>query len=277
MGSLDLQWLTADGVKLAAQDWRPEGSAVAVVGLVHGLGEHQGRYGHVIAALNRAGFAVLGFDLRGHGRSEGPRGYVPAYDALLDDIDLLLAQAAQRYPSLPRFLYGHSLGGNLVLIHTLRRRPTLAGVVATSPILRTAFKPPAWKLVLGRAMCRLWPRLSMSNEIDPDGLSHDAQVARAYVDDPLVHARVSPRLGIGLIEAGLWLLDHAAEFRLPLLLVHGGADPITSAQATREFAQRVPGDCTCKIWEGLYHETHNEPQKAEVIAFTIEWLKAHIP
>ena len=277
MAQKEIEIQTEDGMHLRGLDWQPEGQALAAICLVHGIGEHVGRYAHVVAALNRAGFAVVGFDQRGHGRSEGARGFVPSYDVFLEDIHRQIEEMRRLYVGKPAFLYGHSMGGNLVLYYCLRRRPTLNGVVSTSPQLRMATKPPAWKTTLGRLMLNVWPSMAMANGLDLQYLSHDPQVAIAYKEDPLVHDRVTPHLGIGLIDSGEWLLQHAAEFRLPLLLVHGSEDRLTSAAATQEFAALVPGDCTLKIWEGFYHETHNEPQKAEVIAFMLDWLKRHLP
>ena len=257
----------------------------AVVCLVHGLGEHCGRYAHVADAFNQAGFAVLSMDQRGHGRTAGPRGYAVSLDTMLDDVALLLAEAEKRYPGQPAFLYGHSMGGGLVLNYALRRySPTkegqgagkLAGVIATSPALRTAFPPPAIKLALGRALAGLLPSLAMANELELAGLSRDPEVIEKYKSDPLVHDRISTRLAIDLIDSGGWALEHAAEFPLPLLLVHGSADRLTSAPASQEFAAKVPGGrCTLKIWEGFYHETHNEPEKEQVIGLMVNWIGAH--
>ena len=276
MQHFEFGWQTEDGLRLYAQGWQPETEPKGVVCLVHGLGEHSGRYRHLAAFLNQADYALLAFDLRGHGKSEGQRGHAPGYEALLDDIAHLLAEAAERYPDRPRFLYGHSLGGNLVINYALRRRPQLAGVIATGPLLRTAFEPPAWKIPLGKIMRGLWPALSMSNEIDRQDLSRDPAVVRAYNDDPLVHDRVTARLGIDMLEAGLWALEHAAELSLPLLLMHGGADRLTSAQASREFAAQAGTRCTLKIWDGFYHEIHNEPEQGEVFEYLLEWLNGKL-
>jgi alpha-beta hydrolase superfamily lysophospholipase len=275
MGTEESSLTTADGLRLHLTDWKPEATTRAVVCLVHGIGEHVGRYRHVADALNRAGFSLVGMDLRGHGKSEGPRGYIPSFDVLLDDIALQIDFAGRAYAGHPVFLYGHSLGGSLVLYYAIRRRPSLAGVVATGPQLRLAFQPPAWKTALGRLLLNVYPGFSMPSGLEVAALSHDPQVVRAYVEDPLVHDRVSPRLGIGLIDNGLWLLEHAGEFTLPLLIMHGGDDRITSPEATREFAGKVPGDCTLKIWDGLYHEIHNESQKGQVLGFMIDWLGKH--
>lgn len=276
MAHEELSWPAHDGLDLYAQCWTPDAPR-AVVGLIHGLGEHSGRYAHVAAALNRAGYAVLAFDLRGHGRSAGPRGHTPSYEALLADIDRLIEQVGQRFPGLPAFLYGHSLGGNLVLNHALRRRPALAGVVATSPGLRLAFEPPPIKVALARVMNALLPAFVQPNGLEVAALSRDPQVVHDYTHDSLVHDRISARLFVGFFEAGRWALAHAAEMALPLLLVHGDADRICAVEGSREFAAQAPGDCSLQAWAGLYHETHNEPEKEQVLQFAIDWLDAHLP
>jgi alpha-beta hydrolase superfamily lysophospholipase len=275
MKHTDVQWRSADGLALVGRSWEPDGEPKAVVCLVHGLGEHCGRYAHVAAALTTAGLAVLACDKRGHGRSEGKRGFIPSYDALMDDIDLLLDQASTRHPGKPRFLYGHSLGGNEVLNYALRRKPALAGVVATSPGLRTAFKPSAAQLAAGKIMNRLYPGFTMANGLDVTAISRDPTVVEAYQKDPLVHDRLSARLGVELLETGEWAIDHAADFPVPLLLAHGTGDRITSHQASQEFAAKAPA-CTLKLWEGLYHETHNEPEKGAVILENVAWITQRI-
>ena len=118
----------------------------------------------------------------------------------------------------------------------------------------------------------LWPSLLLGNELDSNSISHDREVIDSYVDDPLVHSLISPRLGISMLEAGKWALDHAGEFALPLLLMHGEADPFTSIDASRTFAERLSGDCSFKTWEGMYHEIHNETGNGEVLTFIIDWL-----
>lgn len=296
MSHIEFTKQSPDNLPIYFQGWQPEKQIQAVVCLVHGLGEHTGRYAHVAAALNDANIALLGFDLRGHGKSGGPRGHTPSYDALMDDIGRLLDEAATRYPGQPRFLYGHSLGGNLVLNYALRRchadstsigagglrngsrdlqspgAGEVAGVVSTSPFLRVANPLPPLKVALAKVMNKLQPGMQMANGLALDGLAHDPEVIRAYMSDPLVHNKISVRLATGMLEAGEWALAHAAEFPVPLLLVHGTADKLTSAPASQEFAARAGDKCTLKLWEGFYHETHNEPGKAEVLGFMIDWL-----
>lgn len=176
MQQVESRYSSKDGLQIWSQSWRPEGALKAVVCLVHGIGEHSGRYAHVAEALCAAGYALCACDLRGHGRSGGPRGHAPTYDAMLDDIDLLLNEAGQRYPGRPQFLYGHSLGGNLVINHALRRHPVVGGVVATSPCLRTTTPTPVFKLWLGKICYQVRPGLTMATGLAPDGLSRDHRV-----------------------------------------------------------------------------------------------------
>ncbi len=264
-----------DGLALHGRGWRPDAEARAVICLVHGLGEHSGRYGHMGEAFNHAGYALMTFDLRGHGRSDGSRGHAPNYAALMTDISALLNEVKLHYPSLPRFLYGHSLGGNLVIHYALREHPNLAGIIASAPLLRTASKPPTWKLAMLRAMVGVWPSLSIPNGLETSALSRDPKVVLAYQNDPLTHDRISARLAMNMLRYGQWNLEHAAEFPLPLLLMHGDADRITSAQASRDFAAQANTRCTLKIWNGLYHELHNEPEQNQVLDDILEWLETH--
>ncbi|RME89855.1 MAG: alpha/beta hydrolase [Anaerolineae bacterium] len=276
MHSVERNLRTRDGLNLFVQEWAPDSKPRAVVCLVHGHGEHVGRYAHVAEALTAAGFALHGFDQRGHGRSEGARGHTPSYDALLDDIEDFLAQVAENQPNLPRFLYGHSMGGNLVINYALRRRPSLAGVIATGPWLRLAFEPPRLKVTLGMAMNRILPGFTQTSGLETAALSRDPDVVRAYENDPLVHDKISARLFVSMYESGLWALEHAAEFPLPLLLMHGTADRLTSAQASEEFARRADERVTLRLWEGWYHEIHNEPEKEEVFQVMVAWLSEHL-
>jgi alpha-beta hydrolase superfamily lysophospholipase len=266
-------WKSSDGLDMYARGWAPQGQPKAVIMLVHGLGEHVARYDHVAAVLTEKGYAMLGFDLRGHGRSGGPRGHAPTYEALMDDIAAFSRQTDARFAGLPRFLYGHSLGGNLVLNYALRRKPDLRGVIATGPWLKLAFEPPASQVTLGRFMNGIAPGFVQHSKLDTKGLSHDLAVVSKYENDPLVHDKISVRLFVEMYATGLWALDHAAEFPLPLLLMHGAADPITSAQASREFAQKAGDKVTLKVWDGLYHEIHNEPEKEQVFACMLDWLE----
>ncbi|NLT95230.1 MAG: alpha/beta hydrolase [Clostridia bacterium] len=267
---------TRDGLRLFAQVWEPGGSPRAVVSLIHGLGEYSGRYEYLAEKFNERGMVLLAFDLRGSGKSEGPRGHTPSYELLMDDISRLLKEASQRYPGQARFLYGHSLGGNLVLNYSLRKKPPLKGMIVTSPWLKLAFEPPMVKIVLGEIMDKFWPSFSQANGISAHSLSHDGEVVRKYIEDPLVHNRITVRLFFEAYRAGLWALEHGGELHLPLLLMHGTDDGVTSPQASEEFFDKAGSCCTLKLWQGQYHELHNELIKDEVIRFCLNWIEKHI-
>lgn len=271
----ELTSTTQDGLKLYGCEWRPDSTpAKGLIVLVHGIGEHIGRYEHVAEAMTQAGFVLAGYDLRGHGRSQGQRGHTPSYDTFLDEIGQSIEENHKRFPDLPCFLYGHSMGGALVLNFGLRRPSVIKGVIATGPMLRTAFAPPAFKVMLGRMMDRMFPAFSMTNGLEAGTLYHSSGEDKKYETDPLVHGLLSARLGIAMIDNGLWALNHAAEFPLPLLLMHGGDDRITDPKASREFADKVGNNCTLKIWNGLYHEIHNEQEQNEVFNFMVTWMNS---
>jgi len=261
------------GAELYSQAWEPPNPAKAAVCLVHGLGEHSGRYQHVAEAFNQAGFSFLGYDQHGHGKSPGKKGHIPDYETLLDDISLALQVTQERYPAVPIFLYGHSMGGNLVLNYALRRKPQLSGVICTSPWIQLSTEPPKAQVFLARVMNKIYPSFTQNNGLDVSGLSHDPQVSQDYQNDPLVHDQASARLFVAFYAAGNWALEHAKDLTVPLLLAHGGRDPMTSAGASQEFAVKAGKLCTLKIWDGMFHETHNEIDKDEVIAYYIQWAE----
>jgi alpha-beta hydrolase superfamily lysophospholipase len=276
METFEWNWKTSDGLQMYSKGWAPKGELKATICLVHGLGEHIGRYEHVAEALTEKGYALLGFDLRGHGKSAGPRGHTPSYDALMDDITAFFGQIEARYPGLPRFSYGHSLGGNLVLNYALRCKPAWRGVIATGPWLKLAFDPPASKVSLGKMMNKILPGFTQASGLETAALSHDPAVVKAYENDPLVHDKISARMFVSTYDSGLWALEHAAEFLLPLLLMHGTADRLTSAEASRQFGEAAGKNVTLRLWDGWYHEIHNEPEKAQVFKEMTDWLAAHL-
>lgn len=273
MQSGNFNFSSNDGLTLFGRFWQAQGTPKGVINLVHGLGEHSGRYPHVAEAMTKAGYHFIGFDLRGHGLSEGKRGHTPDYDHILDDVTLFLEKSNQLFdPELPDFLYGHSLGGSVVLNYVLRRTNDLAGVISTDPPLRLAFEPPKVKHLLGKIMAKLMPSFSMNNGLEVEALSRDAAVVKAYRDDVLVHDRVSAMMAIELIDTGQYTLDHAADWDMPLLLMHGTADRVSSPQSTQEFAENAKGKVALRLWEGFYHEIHNDIGKEQVITTMIEWL-----
>lgn len=268
---------TRDGLILRGNGWAPESAPRAVLCLVHGHGEHTGRYAHVGQALTDAGFALMGFDLRGHGRSEGARGHTPSYDVLMDDVADMLQQVRARYADVPLFLYGHSMGGNLVINYALRRKSEVVGVIATGPWLRLAFEPSPVQVILARLMDKIYPAFTQNSNLETAALSHDQDVVQAYENDPLVHSMISARLFAAMYESGLWALEHADALSRPMLLSHGSADRLTSAQASRDFAARAGDLVTLHIWNEWYHEIHNEKGNVAFFEVMTDWMQTHLP
>lgn len=266
-----------DGAKLFAQSWQPPTPTKAVVCLVHGLGEHSGRYGHVAERLVRSDYALLAFDLRGHGRTEGQRGHTPSFQSFMDDIETLLNTAAERYPGLPRFLYGHSLGGLLVLNYMLRRQPEITGVITTGAGLRSPVLEQRLKVALANILGSILPKATLPTGLDPEGLSRSPDVVESYKQDPLVHDRSSFAMAKETIASVGYVWENAEKFPdVPLLMMHGSADKNAYPSSSTDFAAKVPGKVTVKMWDGLYHEIHNEPEQDRVLGYMIDWIDSHL-
>lgn len=272
MNELVEPWQARNGAELFTRRWLPENEPKAGIVLVHGLGEHSGRYQHVAAHFTRAGYLVQSMDLRGHGQTPGLRGHADSIEHILDDIDLMLEKLAPHHPGLPRFLYGHSLGGILVLYYALRYKTELCGVISSAPGLTSALHLQTAKVNLVRILGTLAPRLTIPTGLNPDDISRDPQVVQAYLADPLVHDRSSLGFGKGMLDMVNWVQAHPQEFRLPLLVVHGSADQLGYPRGGQEFARQVPGNATFKLWDGLAHELHNEPEKEQVLQYLLGWM-----
>lgn len=268
----ELRWQTGDGIPIYGQKWAPEGEAKAAVCLVHGLGEHSGRYNHWAERLTSSGYALLSFDLRGHGKSGGQKGHTPSFDHYADDVSLLLEKGTELYPGLPQIIYGHSLGGVIVLYYLAQRRPQLTGAVVTSPALKTAIEEQKVKRAMALLLGAVLPKAGISNGLDQDALARDPSVAKAYLNDPLVHDRITFSLGRHTLKAVEFIFENAAGIGLPLLLLHGTGDRICYHSGAEELSKLVSGECVLKMWKDFYHELHNEPEKDDVFAYLKQWL-----
>ena len=277
MDTTEWKWNTKDGLEMYAKAWVPAEKVKGVVCLVHGVGEHIGRYQADGEALSGAGYILAGFDQRGFGRSDGQRGHTPNLEAYFDDIDLFLAEVTRRYPDQPRFLYGHSMGAILVLAYTSVRQPPLAGVIATAPGLKSSVEEQKLKAFLAKVLWKILPTISMKSDIDVQTLSRDPAVANLYMNDPFVHTTITTAWGKAMLDAIHLAFENASHFPLPLLLMHGTKDAIAYPTSSLEFAKLAPKDkVTLKMWEGFKHELHTDPEKAEVFKVMIDWLDSHM-
>ena len=273
-------WKAKDGTSFFIQGWEPENeNPKALIALVHGLGEHTNRYTHVGKVMTEAGYALVGFDLRGHGKSGGARGHTASLDPYMQDIRRFFESMKRRYPNLPHFLYGHSLGGLLSLAYAIQYGAGLKGVMVTGAALRSSLQEQKAKLAMVRVLGSLLPSMTLKSGLEVNTISRDADVVEAYKNDPLVHDSASLGFGKAALNAIDLCFARAHEFPAPLLMIHGKGDKIAYYTGSQDFANllRATGqDVTLKLWDDLYHEVHNEPEKEEVFQYMITWLDSHL-
>ena len=278
-----------DGENLACYHWQAEqsskqpghqgASARGVVLIVHGLGEHAGRYDHLANALCNWGFEVCAYDQRGHGESTGLPGVLPTPTALLDDLAEVLDETRQQYPTLPLILLGHSLGGLVASRFVSLNMRKVEALVLSSPALDAGLG--AFQKLLLNILPNIAPNLRVANGLDATFISHDPQVVKDYLTDRLVHNKISPRLGQFIATAGPATVATANQWRTPTLLMYAGADKLVNPAGSRRFAALAaeskavkPGLVTAKCFEGYYHELFNELQPAPVFEMLKTWLDA---
>jgi alpha-beta hydrolase superfamily lysophospholipase len=268
--------LTNDGLQLHTQQWATEQTAAIVV-LVHGYGEHCDRYGHVAQTLVEEGAAVFAYDQRGYGRSEGTRAYVDAFDDYLDDLSLVLHRVRTQSPDLPLFLFGHSMGGLVVLKYVLDRSPSVRGLMLSAPAIE--INPDLAPLLrkLARVLGRIAPRLPTTRS--PEGaISRDPSVVEEAQQDPLnYHGRVLARTGAEMLRAGDDVRGRLDALRTPFLLLHGTADRLANPKWSKRLYERAAAeDKTLHLYDGLYHETFNEPEQDAVLSDLGAWIRSRI-
>ena len=266
----------ADGTQLFTQSWRPAGAARAVVAIVHGLAEHSGRYQRVAAHLTSRGYAVEALDLRGHGRSAGPRSYVERFDRFVSDVDTMLQNAIVRNAALPLFLLGHSVGATVATTYTLANQPRLRGLLLSGGYLKVGVDVSPVLVAISGVLSALLPRFP-ALKIDSTLLSNDPAVGYAYDNDRLVYrGGVPARTGAELITAFKHIMAGAPALKLPMLIMHGAADGISDPAGSRQLYELAQSkDKLLKLYAGLKHEIMNEPEQAQVLADICDWLDAH--
>ncbi len=264
----------SDGDNLAVQDW-PLDTGVpfrGVVLIVHGLGEHAGRYDHVAQQLNAWGFAVRGYDQCGHGESSGLPGSLPTDTRLLDDLaDIIDSTRARMEPGTPLILLGHSMGGLVTGRFVSLGMRKVDALIMSSPALNPGMN--AFQKLLVAVLPKIAPNLRVGNGLNPSFISHDPAVVQAYTSDPLVHDRISARLARFFATEGLATVALAAQWKVPTLLMYAGADRLVNPQGSRDFAAAAPKDLVTTVcFDALYHEIFNESDATPVFAAMQRWL-----
>ena len=277
----DLKYATgtftsSDNTDIYYQSWTPT-PARALLVVAHGLGEHGGRYRHVVDAVAPLGLAVWALDHRGHGRSGGKRGHAMAFSEFTGDLRAFVDLAKAREPGKKAFLLGHSLGGLIALTYALVYPDTIAAVVASAPALKLAVEVPKLKAAVGNKLADLWPSLAMGSGLKAEHLSHDTNEVRMYREDPLVHARVTARFFTEFVRTMDQTRTHARDLAVPCLLQQGTGDQIVHPDGAREFFDGLAvADRKFLEYEGFYHEIYNEIQRERPLKDLADWLAPRV-
>jgi acylglycerol lipase len=265
-----------DGTKLFEQSWQPIASPRAVVVVVHGLKDHGNRYADFAASLVDEGFAVYAADLRGHGHSDGVRVYIDSFDQYLDDLDVFLRLVQTKEPGKPVFLFGHSMGGAIATLYTIRHKPKLAGLILSGAALRAGVS--GFKVFGTGVVAGLSPKAGVF-QLDLHDFSRDPAVVEAGLHDPLVYQDAAPaRTAKQLLNAIDEIDQHMEDVTVPLLILHGDADKVTTPSGSKElYARASSKDKTIHVYLGLYHDLLHEPERAGLTHVIVSWIAKRAP
>ncbi|MBC8536839.1 alpha/beta hydrolase [Feifania hominis] len=270
--------ITSDGAKLYFKRFLPDGHPRALLCIVHGLGEHIDRYTRMAEFYTAQGFAVFGIDNRGHGRTQAPGG--PGHAAprrlVLDDVALELRTMKKEYPDLPVFLYGHSLGGNIVLSYRTLRGDMVDAYVVTSPWLILAQPLSKPKELGGRLLAKLKPAAPIETGLDAAGISTVRDEVEQYRRDPLVHGKISALTAMESLDLAKEMLARAGDIHSPILLIHGDSDPICSVEGSRLYAKNSGDWLRYVEFPGVRHEVHNDTSRETLYETVLAFLEEHI-
>ncbi|HIB76954.1 MAG TPA: alpha/beta hydrolase [Flavobacteriales bacterium] len=261
---------TEDGISLHVQKWNDIEKGEKTLLIIHGLGEHQGRYEHVAEHFAKDGFETYTYDQRGHGKSDGQRGHSPGIAASLDDLERVI----ESIPHENLYLYGHSFGGNVTANFVLRKDcSTLRAVVLSSAWLRLHEEPSKTDIILASIMSVIYPKFTQNNQLDPDDLSYIKQVGEDYENDPLTHNQISAGLFKSFHATGIWAIENASQLSTPTFVLHGADDSIIGVRGSKEFAKNAGELASLHIYEKTKHEPHNDNKAGEILDNISVWFK----
>ncbi len=266
-----------DAGELFEQAWMPDDQPRAVLLLVHGLGEHSGRYEHVAEYFTSKGIGIETFDLRGHGKADGRRAYVNSFDDYLRDLDVFHKRVQERHYEQPLFLYGHSMGGTIAALYVITRKPEFKGLILSGSLLKMGADISPLLIKMAAIVGKYAPKMK-TTKLDSASISRDPEIVRDYDEDPLNYREGFPaRTGYESILAAQRILTQTESLTLPILIMHGSADKITNPEGSRELYEGVHStDKTLKFYDGFYHEIHNDPEKERVFSDIFHWLELHL-
>ena len=271
----EVRFSGADGTELFGRIWSPKTPRAALL-LIHGHGEHGGRYSQMAEYLVKLDVAVLAFDYRGHGLSGGKRGLVLRWEELHEDTHAAGLLLADRFPTIPMFIYGHSLGGTIALEYVVNGGIVPRGLIISAPALGTPGLSPVI-LAVGRILSAVAPKIIMSTGLDSDNISRIPEECRKYREDPLVHDKAAVRLSTELTKAQERIFTGAAELSTPILLCYGGEDHIAPRPPIEDFFELVGHeDKVLHVFPEAYHEVHNDLVRDDVNQLYGDWIQARI-
>lgn len=272
----NFSWASISGEILFANVWEPESDVKAVFCLIHGFGEHCMRYEPYVKNFVDAGFAVLAYDLIGHGASEGKRGAISSYDQLLGDVQTCVDKAELFFKDTPVFIYGHSMGGNISLNYLLKKQPSIKGAIITSPWLKLANDQGKFVKTAVSFAKNIFPNLTVNSGLKDEFISTVKEEVDKYKTDEKNHGRISFRLFDAVTKNGVWAMQNAKSLKVKTLLMHGDADQITSHQASATMAKTNVDFIDYKEWPNCYHELHNDTVRAELASKVIDWVNKQL-
>jgi alpha-beta hydrolase superfamily lysophospholipase len=269
--------LAVGGLTIHLEHFQPTSPARGALVMIHGYSSHSGIYRHVAGALSAVGFFVTQYDCRGHGRSQGRRGHVARFAEYVDDLEAVVGRTRALAPDGPLGLMGHSHGATIALDAVLSGRISPDHLVVAAPFLGLAMAVPVHKRAIAPLLSALWPTVTMQSEIPPSDVCRNLEVVAHFEQDPLLHHVATPRWFQEARAAQARIQALAARLHIPTLLLMAGVDRIVSNSAVLAFAQTAGACVDVRRYEGLYHELWWEPERAQVIADTTDWLCARAP
>lgn len=263
-------------IELYGQLWKPK-DIKAILLVVHGMGEHSGRYRtHFAQKFLKANIAIISFDQFGHGKTQGKKGHTPGYSYNLDTIDQCKKIARKEIGNFPLFIYGHSMGGNLVANYILKKDNDYIASIISSPMLRLAFTPPAWKLKVGALLQNIYPAFTEKTGLNANHISRNNEAVKKYINDPLIHDKISINYSLPFFKAGEWAITNAKQLNKPTFIVHGTGDNITDHKASIQFAKNAGDKAKIKLYKDAFHELHNDLCSKEELTDILQFIQSFL-
>ena len=265
-----------DGSNLMYYSWLPNKKINVAIGIIHGLGEHSNRYDDFAEYFCKKGFGVYSIDLRGHGKSEGKRGHINNFKKLIDDSEEMFINIRKENLNVPMVMFGHSLGGCIALNYLCENQSKEIDLaIISSPWLKTVLEPPKFIIYIQKILVGLFPSLTLNNRLDPYDLSKDTDIVKKYIEEPLVHNKISLKMFSEVNKAIDKIENESEKINIPVLLVHGKKDNIISFKGTEKVSKKI-NNSKLTLYEGLYHEPHNDLEKNEILADYTSFIKNNI-